>query len=463
MQWRALFSKRRLSHGGVFQDASHQAQRSPFERDWDRILFSSAFRRMHDKTQVFPLPDNDVVHSRLTHSLEVASIGRSLGKTAGRIILQRHPELATHVDLHDLGDIVAAGCLAHDIGNPPFGHAGEGAIASYFQAEGEAALAGMTPRQRADFQAFEGNAQGFRILTRLQLEADGGLNLTAASLAAFTKYPREAGADLRVPGQVATKKHGFFQQEREVFAALAAEVELSRVQDPLRGASWARHPLAYLVEAADDICYSMLDIEDGARLGYVDGEEAQDLLVALARHSGLISPQRLGSFSDGMTRIGYLRALAIGQMIEECAQVFVDGERELLAGTMAVSLADAVPHAAELRALQQLAKEKCYHAPDVLEIEMAGYRALGGLLAMFVPAMTGAGDDDAAAGVTARPRNAHQEKALTLLRVRGVQTEHASRYERILRVTDYVSGMTDRHALATYRRLTGIAIPGRAG
>lgn len=463
MDWRRLLSRRRLSHGGIFQDAQHQVQRSPFERDWDRILFSTAFRRMHDKTQVFPLPDNDVVHSRLTHSLEVASIGRSLGKTVGRIILDRHPDLAAHVDIHDIGDIVAAGCLAHDIGNPPFGHAGESAIASYFQTEGAATLQGMTPRQRADFEAFEGNAQGFRILTRLQLEADGGLNLTAATLAAFTKYPRESGPELRVRGQVATKKHGFFQREVDVFAALAEEVGLSRLQDPARGASWTRHPLAFLVEAADDICYSMLDIEDGTRLGYVDAAQAQDLLVALARHSGLISQERMASFSDRMTRIGYLRALAIGQMIEECAQVFVDGERQLLDGEMRESLADAVPHAAELRALQQLAKEKCYQAPDVLEIEMAGYRALGGLLAMFVPAVTEGEDEGADSDQPARPRNAHQEKALALLRVRGVQTAHASRYERILRVTDHVSGMTDRHALATYRRLTGIAIPGRAG
>lgn len=472
MEWRALFSQRRLSHDGVFQDAPHQAQRSPFERDWDRVLFSTAFRRMHDKTQVFPLPDNDVVHSRLTHSLEVASIGRSLGKTVARTLLYRDAALAKHVDVHDFGDVVAAGCLAHDIGNPPFGHAGESAIATYFEAgEGLAALEELTPRQRSDFQKFEGNAQGFRILTRLQLEGDGGLQLTAATLAAFTKYPRESGDDLRVAGLAATKKHGFFQHEAPVFAALAEETGLVRLA-PERGedaegagrpdgagerggAAWARHPLAYLVEAADDVCYSILDIEDGVRLGYVDARRAEELLGALARRTPQFSEARLALCSDPMTRIGYLRAMAIGRMIDECAGVFLDEERALLAGSMRRSLADSIASARDLKALQELALERCYQAPDVLEIELAGYRALGGLLALFVPAAV---SDDGRARATLQ-----QQKALALLHGRGVRTPQHSTYERILRVTDHVSGMTDRHALATFRRITGIAIPGRAG
>lgn len=455
MEWRALLSQRRLSHGGVFQDAPHQTQRSPFERDWDRVLFSTAFRRMHDKTQVFPLPDNDVVHSRLTHSLEVASIGRSLGKAIGRVLLERNPELARIVDFHDLGDVVAAGCLAHDIGNPPFGHAGESAIAAFFASgEGCAALAGLTPRQRSDFQEFEGNAQGFRILTRLQLEADGGLQLTAATLAAFTKYPRESGDDLRLDGLVATRKHGFFQHEASVFAALAEETGLARLQ-PERGASWARHPLAFLVEAADDICYSVLDIEDGVRLGYVEPSGAEELLGILARRTSQFSDARLQQLTDKATRIGYLRAMAIGQMIDECTEVFLDCEPALLDGEMRLSLADSIASAPDLKALRVLATERCYQAPDVLEIELAGYRALGGLLAMFVPAAVA---DDGRGQATAQ-----QQKALALLHGRGVETRNRPLYERILRVTDYVSGMTDRHALATFRRITGIAIPGRAG
>ena len=443
MSWQQLLSRRRLSFTGEFRNNTPQPRRSPFERDWDRILFSTSFRRMHDKTQVFPLPDNDVVHSRLTHSLEVASVGRSLAKDVGRVVIDRHPGLG--VDVSDFGDIVAAGCLAHDIGNPPLGHAGESAIASYFQSdEGRAITAGLTQRQRDDLEQFEGNAQGFRVLTRLQLEGDGGMHLTAATLAAFSKYPREAGPDLKRKGQISTKKHGFFQDERAAFVALAGETGLAAIGD---AAMWARHPLAFLVEAADDICYSILDIEDGVRLGHVEARVAEDLLAALASS---VDPGRLDRCGDHMERIGYLRAIAIGHMIRQCVDVFVDNEAQILAGAYQVSLADHIPDAAKLQALKDLAFERCYRAPEVIEIELAGYQALGGLLSRFVPA---AANEPGA--------NALHDKTRALLAGRGVKLAGASVYERVLRVTDYVSGMTDRHALATFRRLTGITIPGR--
>lgn len=451
MAWRQLLSRRRLSFTGEFRDNAPQPQphRSSFERDWDRILFSTAFRRMHDKTQVFPLPDNDVVHSRLTHSLEVASVGRSLAKNVGRVVLERHPDLAALVDVHDFGDIVAAGCLAHDIGNPPLGHAGESAIGSYFQsAEGRAATSALSPRERDDLEHFEGNAQGFRVLTRLQLESDGGLHLTAATLAAFSKYPREAGAELRRGGQISTKKHGFFQHDAQTFTALARETGLVPL-DPGGAAMWARHPLAFLVEAADDICYSILDIEDGVRLDHVDAAAAETLLAALAPS---IDSTRLDACSSRVERIGYLRARAIGRLIDQCVEVFLDREAEMLAGTYGASLADDMVDAAKLKALKALAFDTCYRAPEVIEIELAGYRALGGLLSTFVPA-----------AVLTPPASSVIDKARALLVGRGVNLSGGSAYERILRVTDYVSGMTDRHALATFRRLTGITIPGRLG
>ncbi|HET9626551.1 MAG TPA: dNTP triphosphohydrolase [Kofleriaceae bacterium] len=448
MDWQLLLSKRRLSSTGALQDVPAQNRRGVFERDWDRILFSTAFRRMHDKTQVFPLPDNDVVHSRLTHSLEVASVGRSLGKRVGEVVSQRHPALAAHIDIHDFGDIVAAGCLTHDIGNPPFGHAGENAIASFFASElGRAATRELAPRERDDFEHFEGNAQGFRVVTRLQLEGYGGLHLTSATLAAFSKYPRESGRGLRRPGMVSTKKHGFFQADAAAFEALAAETGLLAIAGEAR--MWARHPLAFLVEAADDICYSILDIEDGVRLRHVTADEAEQLLSAL---SIKISAAQLAACSDGIERVGYLRALAIGKLIEQCVEVFLAHEAAILAGTYGVSLADEIPDAPRLKALRDLAFRNCYRAPEVLEIELAGYEALGGLLATFVPAASAPegslGDKD--------------KKTLALLAGRGVKLA-GSPYERVLRVTDYVSGMTDRHALATFRRLTGITIPGRLG
>lgn len=447
MVWNQLLSRRRVNCRPGIREAAEEPARSAFERDWDRVIFSTAFRRMHDKTQLFPLPEDGVVHSRLTHSLEVASVGRSLGKRAGRTICQRHSIDAAH----DIGMVVAVACLAHDIGNPPFGHAGENAIASYFEGErARAALESLSPQQQADLQNFEGNAQGFRILTRLQLEVDNGLRLTAATLAAFCKYPRFSGGHLKSSDNVATKKHGCFEHDREILGAVAREVGLTEL---VAGCAWARHPLAFLVEAADDICYSILDIEDGVRLGHVPVEEAAGPLSSIARKLETYDGERDAKHSDPETRLDYLRAMAIGRMIEECVQVFLDHERQILDGAFRRSLTDEIPSHADLEALKQLARERCYGVADVLEIELAGYEALGGLLEHFVPAVIPEPSD--------RPRSGRERKSLELLRHHRVAIDAGTLYERVLRVTDFVSGMTDRAALAIYRRLKGIAIPGR--
>lgn len=458
MNWLQLLSRKRVSHEAKASEPTREPGRSIFERDWDRILFSTAFRRMHDKTQVFPLPDDDVVHSRLTHSLEVASVGRSLGKLVGRTVSERHGiDPNSGFDFHDVGDVVAAACLAHDIGNPPFGHAGEDAIAAFFRSPtGQSVVAGLWVREKADLEAFEGNAQGFRLLARLQLEVDGGLQLTAATLAAFSKYPRESGADLKLEGRASTKKHGFFQHDASIFTLIAKETGLVPSMSGSGGRRWSRHPLAFLVEAADDICYSILDIEDGVRLRLVSGSDAEGPLSTVAAKARGFSADRLNAFSEPKARIGYLRAMAIGRMIEECAGVFLDAEKAILGGSFDTSLADAIPSTGELAALRALARKQCYNAPEVIEIELAGYEALGGLLEHFVPAVV-----PEAADRKGRPER--ERKALQLLRGRHVDVDGASLYDRLLRVTDFVSGMTDRHALATYRRLKGIAIPGRAG
>ncbi len=449
--WNQLLSRKRVSHDGRAREPTQDA-RSVFERDWDRILFSAAFRRMHDKTQVFPLPDDDVVHSRLTHSLEVASVGRSLGRLVGRALSERR---ALERDFEfDMSNVVAAACLAHDIGNPPFGHAGEDAIGSFFRSPvGVAALENLTPCQRLDLQAFEGNAQGFRQLTRLQLEADGGLQLTAATLAAFCKYPRDSRAELEAPARVTRTKHGFFQGDAQVFAAVARETGLRPCSQGGEGACWSRHPLAFLVEAADDICYSILDIEDGVRLGLVQGAEAESPLMKVAGRRKSFSPTRLGAYSEFKDRIGYLRTVAIGQMIDECRDIFLDAEDAILQGVFERALADEIPSRQELAQLKRLARRRCYQAPEVVEIELAGYEALGGLLEHFVPAAAREGE------IERLPER--DQKTLFLLRGRGVDLSGKGAYERLLRITDYVSAMTDRHALGTYRRLKGIAIPGR--
>jgi dGTPase len=453
MEWSQLLSKKRVSHQCRVRESVQEDGRSAFERDRDRILFSTAFRRMHDKTQVFPLPEDDVVHSRLTHSLEVSSVGRSLGKIVGHAIAKR----ATQFDAHDVADVVAAACLAHDIGNPPFGHAGEDAIATFFRSPaGAAATTALAPADLRELQTFEGNAQGFRVLARLQHESDGGMQLTAATLAAFAKYPRGAEPSLKVPGRVSTKKHGFFSVDEDIFAAVAKETGLVPRLSGAGGRGWSRHPLAFLVEAADDICYSILDIEDGVRLRLVDQKEAEGRFSALGSKLSGFSSTRLDSIPDPRARMGYLRAMAIGAMIKECASTFLENEREILAGSFETSLAAAIPSHEELKSLQQLARSKCYRSTEVLEIELAGYEALGGLLEHFVPAaMTELGQR------SLRPER--EQKALALLQGRGVNIDSPLVYERLLRVTDFVSGMTDRHALATYRRLKGITIPGRAG
>lgn len=451
-RWMRLLSRRRLSNRGEFQDAPEESVRSAFEVDWDRILFCNALRRMHDKTQVFPLPEDDVVHSRLTHSLEVASVGRSLGKMVGREIAQRHG-LFEQLSLHDFGDVVAAACLAHDIGNPPFGHAGEDAIARFFRehAAGRAALERMSPRQAGDFTEFEGNAQGFRVLSRLQLEVDGGLRLSAATLGAFCKYPRESGRDLK-GARIDSKKHGFVQADAMLFERLAEELGLVPLSASANTLVWARHPMAFLVEAADDICYSILDIEDGVRLGHVTQAEAEQTLISVAEQSGRFSLSRLNRTDDKRARLGYLRAMAIGQFIGECAQVFLENEAAILEGRFERSLTSAVGAHRQLEQLKELARHTCYNAPGVLEIELAGYEALAGLLGHFVPAM--AAEDD-------RLLEKRLQIARALFMQRGTLIGIDHIYDRILRVTDYVSGMTDRYALSMFRRIQGISVPGR--
>lgn len=441
--------------------------RTDFQRDADRIIFSAAFRRLKDKTQVFPLPENDLIHSRLTHSTEVAVVGRSLGFAVGRELPARHPELAgTSRELarswaQDLADVVAAACLAHDIGNPPFGHAGEDAIARYFGAaeplaegprRGELGGHSLTAAQWADLVRFEGNAQGFRILTRLHDERNLGMRLTAATLGAFTKYPCESGGDPAAaapsppggPSQCPSqwKKHGFFQSERRVFQAVAAELGLLPAPGPLL--RYCRHPLAFLVEAADDISYRILDLEDGLRLNLVPRHKGVDALCEIAKKTPRFV--RPDDFEQSGV-VEQLRARAIKQLIIEVYAVFLDCEARILAGRYPGCLLDEVPSAPQLEAIRQLTETYCYRSRGVLEIELAGYHLIGALLHEFIPA--------AVKPVAAR--SPHEDKLLALL---GMPPAESCPYERALRVTDYIASMTDGYAVTLYRRLKGISLPG---
>ena len=450
MQWSQLLCSQRL--GRERKPGPHNPERSEFRRDSDRITFSTAFRRLQDKTQVFPLADNDYVRTRLTHSLEVSSVGRSLGARVGAVVCQRHG-LAAHAS--DFGDIVAAASLAHDLGNPPFGHSGEDAIRHWFSKSEAAreAKAGIGEAQRADIEKYEGNAQGFRLITRLQMpDNPGGMQLTHATLGAFTKYPRESIIPEAGPRGAGAKKFGFCQSEREHFASVAEACGLIRRSPDT--AWWARHPLAFLVEAADDICYRLVDFEDGYRLGHLDYEEVRGSFMALI--SPLRHPTRLHEAHSDNRRVQILRDITIGSAIEECAEVFLGNETAILAGEFDVPLIDAVPSSEAWRAIQERSIETIYATPRGVEIEAAGFEVLGGLLDVLVSSL-----NDAAA--SERP-SARSRKLLQLVPVETLgpnRTPDPDPYHRLLKMLDFVSGMTDSYAVSLYKKVRGISLPGQ--
>jgi len=440
--WQQLLSPERLGAGA----APSAPERTAFQQDYDRIVFTSAFRRLKDKTQVFPLSKSDYVRTRLTHSLEASCVGRSLGALIGREIIARH---GLQVESGDFGAIVAAACLAHDIGNPPFGHAGEDAIREWFKASGLLERHAMTPAERADFVRYEGNAQGFRILTRLQSPANPGLQLTAAVLATFTKYPRPSFLEKPLDGN-SGKKFGYFQQDAEAFRRVAAATGLV---ERVPGEAWRRHPLAFLVEVADDTCYLIVDLEDAARLGFVSYRDAEQLLADLAGSS--ISHGRLERLHDPKERLEYLRAKAIGRLLESAAAVFLENEAAILDGRFDAELLASSPLAIPLQAILRLAVDTIYTARPALEIETAGFEVLGGLLALFTDAVE--------AGAGCQPMTARERMLLKLLPPQFLAhggVPDANPYFRLLQVADFVAGMTDSYAVDLYRKLKGIDLPG---
>jgi dGTPase len=454
MNWPQLLCAQRL---GRDRPASNpQSGRSEFRRDSDRITFSTAFRRLQDKTQVFPLADNDYVRTRLTHSLEVASVGRSLGARVGAEICER-PELA---GMHgsDFGEIVAAAALAHDLGNPPFGHSGEDAIRHWFQNSAVAAEASthLTAAQRSDIDRYEGNAQGFRLITRLQMpDNPGGLQLTHATLGAFTKYPLESYVpDRTIHRGASAKKFGFYQSEREQFTLVAEHCGLLRRAPD--AAWWARHPLAFLVEAADDICYRLVDFEDGYRLGHLSYEEVRDAFFALIDPEQ--RPNRLHEAHTDARRVQILRAIAIGCAIDRTVEAFLGHEAELLAGTFDLPLIDATPQRESWSIIQRRSVETIYCTPRGVEIEAAGFEVLGGLLDVFVSAL-----NDCAGSHRPSPRS---EKLLQLVPAESLgpgRQPDPDAYLRLIKMLDFVSGMTDSYAVSLYKKVRGISLPGRNG
>ena len=441
LNWRRLLSSQRTGQKAL----SPEQSRSVFEQDFDRIIFSHPFRRLQDKTQVHPLPEHDFVHTRLTHSLEVSSVGRSLGKRAGEVILQRHQELQNDFSFFDFGAIVAAASLAHDLGNPPFGHAGEDAISDFF-AQHQAGLYfkdKIEPSSWEDLIHFEGNAQGFRILNKNQF----GLKLTFATLGAFTKYPCVALLPSRDKKKRSQKKYGFFQTENAIFSEVAIHLGLLQSGE----GSWKRHPLAFLVEAADDICYSIIDLEDGCSLGLVNFSEALPLFEAIITksRSKLGKLETLGSQAE---KIGYLRALAIADLMDECTTLFLDNENQILQGTFDQALCDECPSGNALKQIIKISIDKIYSARSVVEVEAAGHEVLPGLLEEFTH--TGAMMLE---GKTSR-KYSNLQKLFPHEIINSIRSQPDNYYHMVRNVVDYISGMTDRHAISLYRKIKGMSL-----
>ncbi len=439
MDWKQLLSNKRK---GEYASSELPAIRNPFEQDYDRIIFSHPFRSLQDKTQVFPLPEQDFVHTRLTHSLEVSSVARSLGKKVSQVLSTRYKE--TH-SMDAIPAIVAAAALAHDIGNPPFGHAGEEAIRVYFRQPQVVELLNkyLTPHELTDLQGYEGNAQGFRLLNKTNFQ---GLRLTQATLAAFTKYPCESVSTNQGGLTKSRSKFGFFQCNKELFGNLAQDLGLLTVEGT--SLAWSRHPLAFIVEAADDICYHVIDLEDGCRLGLVSYDQTRDLLAQIVGER--YKPEKLNAIPSKDERIGMLRALAIGQLIHECQHVFLEHEKEILAGTFDSALTDVVPSAAALQTIKSISVKQIYRCRAVTEREIVGFEVLGGLLESFIRATINQHHGAA---------NKRDERIIRLIPPIYVSNE-PNLYEIILNCLDYIVGMTDSSAVSVFKKIKGIDLPG---
>lgn len=449
MNWRQLISNKRLG-----LEEMHQVKkddRTEFQRDYDRLIFSAPFRRLQNKTQVFPLPGSVFVHNRLTHSLEVSSVGRSLGNDISRELLRIHPELAsTHIT--ELGAIVSAACLAHDLGNPPFGHSGEKAIGTYFsEGKGQwlksytctATGDCLSEQQWNDLIHFEGNANAFRLLTHhFQGRRKGGFVMTYSTLASIVKYPFSSS----LAGN--RSKFGFFDSETVDFCKIADELGIIQKESPKGTLEYVRYPLVYLVEAADDICYQIMDIEDAHKLKILSTTDTLELLLGFFSGERKDKIQRNMQYvSDLNEQIVYLRSCAIGCLENECVQVFVQNEKEILngsfQGTLIKHISD-VPRQA-YKSCEEMAFARIYRSKDVVDIELAGFQVITTLIDSMIEAVT------------------HPEKAYSQLLINRVSAQYEIKaetlYERVMAVLDYISGMTDVYALDLYRKLNGMSLP----
>ena len=443
MEWKQLISNKRF--GQEHKHAERHDDRSEFKRDYDRLIFSSAFRRLQNKTQVFPLPGSIFVHNRLTHSLEVASVGMSIGNDISRRVIQKQPNLKDTL-VEEIGTIVSAACLAHDLGNPPFGHSGEKAIQTFFSEGPGLKIKSMVSSEFwDDITHFEGNANAFRILThRFKGRRQGGFVMTYSMLASIVKYPFASS----LAGNHG--KFGFFASEAESYRKIADELGISCKSAPGEPLKYARHPLVYMVEAADDICYEIMDIEDSHKLKILSYAETEHLLLSFFDEDIQQKiRQRIidEELTDENEKVVYMRASVIGKLENECVAAFLAHEEEILAGTFEGSLIDHISER-QKKAYQECEKisySKIYQSKPVLDIELSGYQIMATLMKVFVEAAV-------------NPSRFYSKQLLRRVSSQ-YDIENENLEERIMAVIDYISGMTDIYALDIYQKINGISLP----
>ena len=440
MNWNQLISKRRL--GQEHGHPERHDDRTEFKRDYDRLIFSAPFRRLQNKTQVFPLPGSVFVHNRLTHSLEVASVGMSLGNDVYRELCVKNPDFIGS-KVSEIGQIVSTACLAHDMGNPPFGHSGEKAIQTFFtEGKGAYLREKVSPSFWDDITHFEGNANAFRLLThQFHGRRPGGFVMTYSTLASIVKYPFSSS----MAGKKG--KFGFFGSEADTFAHIADEMGIIC---KIPREKYVRHPLVYLVEAADDICYEIMDLEDAHKLKILSFEETCQLMLAFFDEKTQASiRQRVENeqLTDPNEQIQYFRACVIGKLENECVRTFLAHEEEILAGEFEGSL---IGHISPLprdayRHCATVSKERIYMSQPVLDVELSGYRIMATLMELMVEAIE------------------HPERYYSRQLIGRVSSQYdiesPDLETRLMAVIDYISGMTDVYALDVYQKICGISLP----
>ena len=444
MNWDQLLSLKRFGDTHKRLRNEQNETRLGFEVDYDRVIFSAAFRSLQDKTQVIPLSKTDFVHTRLTHSLEVSVVGRSLGRIAGEKLLKKHTFLdETHgYKFGDFGAIVAAASLAHDIGNPPFGHSGEKAIGEFFaHGEGKKYQSVLSQKEVQDIIDFEGNANGFKLLTESREGVMGGLRLSYATLGAFMKYPKES-LPKKPTTHISDKKFGFFQSEKKFFQEVAEELGLicTRGGSDL---SYSRHPLTYLVEAADDICYTIIDFEDGINLGLISEEYALEYLIKLVKDS--INTEKYNSLTIMSDRLSYLRALAINTLISDAVSIFLENEEAILKGEFAVSLLDRSHYKAQIEDIIQLSVSQIYCSPGVIEKEIAGYKIISDILEVYTRALVRQKEG----------KSTNYDKLLIETLPHAYRNTEGSYYVILLNACCYVASLSDSAAVHIHNKISG--------